>query len=120
MRSGRRGVPLEEGLAFIALADHLVDLWDVNVGSIAEWSKDSGSSRFFPEGYQLAWTGKARSVTAKPIVGVARLTSPDKMADIVRAGTFDIIGSARQSIADPFLPQKISEGRLDDIRECTG
>lgn len=117
---GPAGVALEEGLAFISLADHLVDLWDVNVGSIAEWSKDSGSSRFFAEGYQLAWTGKVRSVTAKPIVGVGRLTSPDKMADIVRAGTFDIVGSARQSIADPFLPEKISEGRLDDIRECTG
>ena len=79
---GPAGVALEEGLAFISLADHLVDLWDVNVGSIAEWSKDSGSSRFFAEGYQLAWTGKVRSVTAKPIVGVGRLTSPDKMADL--------------------------------------
>jgi dimethylamine/trimethylamine dehydrogenase len=117
---GPAGVELEEGLAFIALADHLVDLWDVNVGSIAEWSKDSGSSRFFAEGYQLAWTGKVRAVTAKPVVGVGRLTSPDRMAEIVRSGAFDLIGSARPSIADPFLPQKISEGRLDDIRECTG
>ena len=54
---GPAGVELEEGLAFVRLADHLVDLWDVNVGSIAEWSKDSGASRFFAEGYQLEWTG---------------------------------------------------------------
>src|SRR5216684_2140596 len=47
---GPAGVELDEGLAFIRLADHLVDLWDVNVGSITEWSKDSGSSRFFSEG----------------------------------------------------------------------
>jgi dimethylamine/trimethylamine dehydrogenase len=32
----------------------------------------------------------------------------------------DLIGSARQAIADPFLPRKIAEGRLDEIRECTG
>ena len=50
---GPAGVELEEGLEFVRLADHLVDLWDVNVGSIAEWSKDSGASRFFAEGYQL-------------------------------------------------------------------
>ena len=37
------GVELEEGLGFVRLADHLVDLWDVNVGSILEWSKDSGA-----------------------------------------------------------------------------
>ena len=39
---GPAGVELEEGLGFVRLADHLVDLWDVNVGSIIEWSKDSG------------------------------------------------------------------------------
>jgi dimethylamine/trimethylamine dehydrogenase len=32
----------------------------------------------------------------------------------------DFIGAARPSIADPFIPQKIREGRLDDIRECIG
>ena len=70
----------------MVLADHLVDLWDVNVGSITDWSKDSGASRFFPEGYQLEWTGRVREVTAKPIVGVGRLTNPDRMAEIVRSG----------------------------------
>ena len=31
-----------------------------------------------------------------------------------------MIGAARPSIADPFLPRKIDEGRLEDIRECIG
>ncbi|HEV2680924.1 MAG TPA: FAD-dependent oxidoreductase, partial [Rhodanobacter sp.] len=31
-----------------------------------------------------------------------------------------MIGCARPSIADPFLPRKIEEGRIDDIRECIG
>ena len=31
-----------------------------------------------------------------------------------------MIGAARPSIADPFLPRKIEEGRLEDIRECIG
>ena len=42
------------------------------------------------------------------------------MADIVRSGAVDLIGAARQAIADPFLPRKIADGRLDEIRECTG
>jgi dimethylamine/trimethylamine dehydrogenase len=117
---GPAGIHLEEALEFIRLADDLVDLWDVNVGSIAEWSKDSGSSRYFEEGYQLEWTGGVRDATAKPIVGVGRLTSPDRMASIVRNGTWDLIGAARPSIADPFLPTKVREGRTDEIRECTG
>lgn len=117
---GPAGVSLDEGLAFIRIADALVDLWDVNVGSHSEWSKDSGSSRFFTAGYQLEWTGRVREATGKPIVGVGRLTDPDQMAGIVRSGVWDLIGAARPSIADPFLPRKIEEGRIDDIRECIG
>lgn len=117
---GPAGIHVEEALRFVELADHLVDLWDVNVGSIAEWSKDSGTSRYFQEGYQMDWTGRVREASAKPIVGVGRFTSPDLMASIIRSGTWDLIGSARPSIADPFLPMKIAEGRTDEIRECTG
>ena len=114
------GVELEEGLEFVRLADELVDLWDVAIGSATEWSIDSGASRFFEQGWQLEWTGRVREATAKPIVGVARMTDPDRMAEIVRSGAWDIIGAARPSIADPFLPLKVEEGRLDEIRECIG
>jgi dimethylamine/trimethylamine dehydrogenase len=117
---GALGVEIEEGLEFIRMADDLVDLWDVNVGSISEWSLDSGPSRFFAEGWQLERTARVREATAKPIVGVGRLTDPDLMAEIIRSGVWDLIGAARPSIADPFLPRKIDEGRVDEIRECIG
>jgi dimethylamine/trimethylamine dehydrogenase len=102
------------------MADDLVDLWDVNIGSIAEWALDSGPSRFFPEGWQLELTGRVREATAKPIVGVGRITDPYLMERIVSSGAWDLIGAARPSIADPFLPAKIRDGRLDEIRECIG
>jgi dimethylamine/trimethylamine dehydrogenase len=117
---GPYGVELDEGLAFVRAADYLVDLWDVNIGSALEWSKDSGPSRFYPQGHQLEWTSRVREATAKPVVGVSRLTDPDRMAELVRSGVWDVIGAARPSIADPFLPRKIEEGRLDEIRECIG
>ena len=104
---GPAGVELDEGLAFVRLADPLVDLWDVTIGSIADWALDSGSSRFFEEGYQLEWTGRMREATQKPVVGVARLTSADRMAEIVSSGVWDLVGAARPSISDPFLPKKI-------------
>ncbi|HYX87352.1 MAG TPA: NAD(P)-binding protein, partial [Gaiellales bacterium] len=117
---GGAGIELDEGLAFVRLADHLVDLWDVHIGSIEEWSKDSGSSRFFAEGWQLEWTGKVRQATAKPIVGVGRLTTPERMVEIIESGMWDLIGAARPNIADPWLPRKIEEGRPGDIRACIG
>ena len=38
----------------------------------------------------------------------------------IRAGILDFIGAARPSIADPFLPAKIEQGRPEDIRERIG
>jgi len=54
-------------------------------------------------------TSRVREATEKPIVGVSRLTDPDLMVEMIRSGAFDLIGGARPSIADPFLPAKIRE-----------
>lgn len=118
---GPYGVDLDEGLELVALADHLVDLWDITVGALSGPARvDSGPSRFYPEGHQLAWSGRVREATSKPIVGTGRFTNPDTMAAAVRSGELDLIGAARPSIADPFLPRKIEEGRYDEVRECIG
>jgi dimethylamine/trimethylamine dehydrogenase len=42
------------------------------------------------------------------------------MISQIRRGILDFIGAARPSIADPFMPKKIAEGRIEDIRECIG
>jgi dimethylamine/trimethylamine dehydrogenase len=120
---GSAGVELEkDGIAFVEYADHLVDLWDLTVGDIAEWGQNAGPSRFFEENHEKPYTGRIKpgNHTDKPVVGVGRIVSPDTMVAVINSGQFDIIGAARPSISDPFLPNKISEGRLDDIRECIG
>lgn len=99
-----------------ALAE-LPDLWDVN---LSDWSNDSQTSRFSEEGFQEPYTGFVKSLTSKPVVGVGRYTSPDAMVRVLKSGVLDFVGAARPSIADPYLPWKIREGRLDDIRECIG
>ena len=52
-----------------------------------------------------------KKLTTKPVVGVGRYTSPDAMVRVIRQGIMDMIGAARPSIADPFLPKKIEEGQ---------
>jgi dimethylamine/trimethylamine dehydrogenase len=118
--SGTLGLGIDDVLAFVRMADDMVDLWDVNVATIGEPWLDMRPSRIDAQGYQTALSGRVREATAKPIVGVGRLTDPDRMAEIVRSGVWDIIGGARPSIADPYLPVKIEAGRYDDIRECIG
>ena len=113
----------EEGFGFIALADHLVDLWDLQAGGwvAAEWAGDDVvASRFGGEFSHRDLIAVARAATEKPVAAVGRFTNPDTMAEAIRSGVIDIIAAARPSIADPFLPKKIEEGRYDDIRECIG
>ena len=79
-----------------------------------------GASRFAKEGALEPYMDWVKGATTKPVVTVGRFTSPDAMADQIRRGVIDCIGAARPSIADPFLPRKIAEGRAEDIRECVG
>ena len=106
-----------EGKEAIEMLAELPDMWDVNV---SDWENDSMTSRFAREGYQEEYIAFVKSVTSKPVSAVGRYTSPDTMVSAIRRGVVDIIGAARPSIADPFLPNKIKQGRPEDIRECIG
>ncbi|HEY1513813.1 MAG TPA: FAD-dependent oxidoreductase [Gaiellaceae bacterium] len=114
---GAEGIQRGDMDELFELIGDLPDVWDVMVGV---WEDDSLPSRF---GYE-AWTEQhfrgIKELTSKPVVGIGWLTSPDTMVRLVQSGVLDLIGAARPSIADPFLPVKVEEGRLEDIRECIG
>ena len=106
-----------DGRALVEYLAELPDLWDVNV---ANFPADARTARFAGEGAQEEYVAFVKQVTSKPVLTVGRYTSPDRMVSIINAGLVDLIGAARPSIADPFLPKKIEEGRIEEIRECIG
>ncbi len=114
---GEAGLGNSEIRDLIGMLAELPDLWDLAHGS---WDWCSGTSRFAPEGHMEELVRGIKALTTKPVVGVGRFTSPDAMARQVKLGILDFIGAARPSIADPFLPKKIEEGRIEEIRECIG
>ncbi|MBK7318796.1 FAD-dependent oxidoreductase [Candidatus Villigracilis affinis] len=106
-----------EAQDIVGMLAELPDLWDVNVSN---WANDSVTSRFGKEGHQEKYISFVKKLTTKPVVGVGRYTSPDSMVSAIERGIMDLIGAARPSIADPFLPNKIKAGKHEDIRECIG
>jgi dimethylamine/trimethylamine dehydrogenase len=108
--------PSEAHEVVTLLAD-LPDLWDVKMDSSPT---DCAPSRFAAEGSHEPIINFVKQLTRRPVVGVGRFTSPDVMVSQVKRGILDLIGGARPSIADPFLPAKINEGREHEIRECIG
>ena len=114
---GELGFSNAEVRDFVEMNRDLPDLWDLAHGT---WEDCSGTTRFTEEAAQETLVRGFRELSDKPVVGVGRFTSPDVMAKMIRSGTLDFIGCARPSIADPFLPKKIEQGRTEDIRECIG
>ena len=106
-----------EGREIVEMLAELPDIWDVNV---SDWANDSVTARFGEEGDQERYVSFVKQCTSKPVVGVGRFTSPDAMVAQIRGGVLDMIGAARPSIADPFLPKKIEDCRPEDIREFIG
>lgn len=115
--AGEQGFSNAELRDLIGLHAELPDIWDFAHGT---WEACSGTSRFKPEAAQEDLIRGIKQLTSKPVVGVGRFTSPDLMVRQIKQGILDFIGAARPSIADPFLPNKIDEGRVEDIRECIG
>ena len=117
LRARPSDVAPSEAHEVIGLLKDAPDLFDVKMDYSAY---DCAASRFTPEGSHEPVIDFLKSITDKPVVGVGRFTSPDTMVRMIKRGVLDLIGGARPSIADPFLPNKINEGREADIRECIG
>ncbi len=66
----------------------------------------------------LAEAVKRKGVTV-PVWTACRL-DPDMGEEYLRKGSLDFVGMTRRLLADPALPNKVKEGRLEDIRTCTG
>ena len=106
-----------EAHEFFEINGEYPDLWDIKMSS---WFKECPSGRFAESGHMEPYNSFVKKLTSKPVVGVGWFTSPDIMARQINDGILDFVGAARASIADPFLPNKLKEGREDDIRECIG
>ena len=76
---------------------------------------------YLPPAYQLYAVEQIKEVVKNiPIVAVGRINDPMIAESILAEGKADIVAMARPLIADPELPNKAREGRLDDIRPCMG
>jgi mycofactocin system FadH/OYE family oxidoreductase 2 len=75
----------------------------------------------FPTGVYVALAAAIkRAAPAMAILHASRIVDPIQADHLVAAGHVDVAGMTRALIADPDLPRKAREGRLDDIRTCVG
>lgn len=69
-------------------------------------------------GLWMPATKRIRDAVNVPVVCAGRMDE-DKGERAIREGYADLVGYGRYLWADPEFPNKVTEGRIDEIRRCT-
>jgi 2,4-dienoyl-CoA reductase-like NADH-dependent reductase (Old Yellow Enzyme family)/thioredoxin reductase len=112
------GLTVEESIQILKyLTAAGVDIVQVSAGNDAtpEWI----SQPMFMKTACLADSAaKIRKALQVPVMAVGRINDPVVAEEIIREGKADLVCMGRGLLADPEMPKKAKEGRLDDIRIC--
>lgn len=72
----------------------------------------------FEAGWEKGYSRRIKEVSAKPVLLVGRITTPEVAETLLAEDQADAICLARQLFADPDWARKAAEGRSQDIRRC--
>ncbi|MBI2847349.1 MAG: FAD-dependent oxidoreductase [Chloroflexi bacterium] len=100
----------------------LVDYLNVSQGhlqSLMSYVPQSPDMSFRPAPF-INMAAQIKRVVKLPIIASGRINHPAVAEEILSKGQADMVGMVRALIADPHLPNKAREGRVDDIRLCVG
>lgn len=113
-----KGIVQEEAAEFAAIIQDYVDIIHVSAGSYytARQYTFPGSYQPWDTNTHLAWAVKKK--VKIPVASVGAHMDPVVMEQILREGMADFIAIGRGFVADPELPHKIEDDRLDDLRPC--
>jgi len=104
-------------------ASGLVDFLSVVGGAAHTASLQAGvvPNMAYPIGVYVPIAAAIKAaVPGIPIFHAGRVVDPIHADQLLADGAVDLIGMTRALIADPDLPRKAREGRLEDIRQCVG
>lgn len=71
-------------------------------------------------GFSADFVSEIKRAVSIPVITVGRYTEPQYAELMVAEGRADLVAFGRQSIADPEMPNKAKEGRLDMMNPCIG
>lgn len=77
-------------------------------------------SYYSESGFNMGNVRRVKEAVHVPVIGVGRLNDPTLMLAAVETGCMDFVALGRESVCDSHLPEKIKEGRLEEILTCTG
>ena len=112
-----KGKDVEEGIeAAKILVNAGYDLLNVDAGTYDSWYW-SHPPMYFKKGMYREFGKLLKENVHVPIILSGRMDDPELACEALGVSC-DIVGYGRPLLADPYLPEKIRTGRLEDIRPC--
>ncbi|MDP4085955.1 MAG: FAD-dependent oxidoreductase [Bacillota bacterium] len=112
------GRDIEEGLeAAKILVAAGYDALNVDAGTYDSWYWNH-PPMYFEEGMYLPFSKLVKEVVDVPVIVAGRMDNPELAARALEEGLTDIIGLGRPLLADPYLPNKVRNRKVDTIRPC--
>jgi 2,4-dienoyl-CoA reductase-like NADH-dependent reductase (Old Yellow Enzyme family)/thioredoxin reductase len=113
------GIKIKQAVQFAAeLEKASVDVIDVSVGHLSESSSGASPGPDKPMGTFVHLAEAIKKKVTIPVVAVGRLNTPDIVEALLVEGKADLVAIGRQLIADPFWPNKVAAGQIEDIVPC--
>jgi 2,4-dienoyl-CoA reductase-like NADH-dependent reductase (Old Yellow Enzyme family) len=113
------GYDLDYGLQMVHALEStgLVDDFNSDAGSFSSYWMEIPPAAVAPEAFDRL-NRALKKATKLPVVAFGRITPPERAEALLKAGDADLIGWARQLIADPQTHNKLAKGRPDLVRPC--
>jgi len=71
-----------------------------------------------PPAVYAYYAQQIRRAVHVPVIYATKVNSPQRAEELLRDGKADFVGMVRALNADPFLPRKAAEGRVEEIIPC--
>ena len=100
----------------------LLDYFNVIGASAETYAGEAAAvpNMAFPLAVYAPLAARIREVVDVPVIATGRINDPSVAERLLTDGQCDLCIMNRALIADPDLPNKAKEDRLDDIRQCMG
>lgn len=74
----------------------------------------------FPRAGYVENAAQIKQAVKIPVIAVGRINDVEIAESVLESGKADLVTMARASLADPDMPNKVKEGRADEVIHCIG
>ena len=112
------GYDLSDGVEIAKQLEEYVDILHISAGTYQKTFGITHPSMFEDHGRNVFLAEEIKKHVKVPVATIGGLNDPEQLEEIIASGKADIVYMGRALLADPYLPEKVTENRDNEIVHC--